>query len=209
MSYENGFVNIARHREICVAHMTCKGAAHAVYDARVVAKQICCIPRHPSAPRPARLERLPKSLTTLSWLEQAHHELGEGEIQDEREAASASSVSSASLASSAASAVSASSAASSSPHPASASGQLARFSALARARLPRWPPHLLHHLELVLIARAAASKRSRFARRRNCGRRRFNRWRVRFSRRPDASSRRDDPSRRFSETTWARATVYS
>ena len=108
MSYENGFVNIARHREICVAHMTCKGAAHAVYDARVVAKQICCIPRHPSAPRPARLERLPKSLTTLSWLEQAHHELGEGEIQDEREAASASSVSSASLASSAASAVSAS-----------------------------------------------------------------------------------------------------
>lgn len=153
MSYENGFVNIARHREICVAHMTCKGAAHAVYDARVVAKQICCIPRHPSAPRPARLERLPKSLTTLSWLEQAHHELGEGEIQDEREAASASSVSSASFASFAASAVSASSAASSSPHPASASGQLARFSALARARLPRWPPHLLHHLELVLIAR--------------------------------------------------------
>ena len=32
---------------------------------------------------------------------------------------------------------------------------------------------------------------------------------FRFSRRPDASSRRDDPSRRFSETTWARATVYS
>ena len=55
MSYENGFVNIARHREICVAHMTCKGAAHAVYDARVVAKQICCDPRHPSAaPRQAR-----------------------------------------------------------------------------------------------------------------------------------------------------------
>ena len=153
MSYENGFVNIARHREICVAHMTCKGAAHAVYDARVVAKQICCIPRHPSAPRPARLERLPKSLTTLSWLEQAHHELGEGEIQDEREAASAASASSASSAASSASAASASSAASSSPHPASASGQLARFSALARARLPRWPPHLLHHLELVLIAR--------------------------------------------------------
>ena len=98
MSYENGFVNIERHREICVAHMTCKGAAHAVYDARVVAKQICCIPRHPSAPRPARLERLPKSLTTLSWLEQAHHELGEGEIQDEREAASASSVSALSVA---------------------------------------------------------------------------------------------------------------
>ena len=42
-SYENGFVNIARHREICVAHMTCKGRRARRYDARVVAKQICCI----------------------------------------------------------------------------------------------------------------------------------------------------------------------
>ena len=146
MSYENGFVNIERHREICVAHMTCKGAAHAVYDARVVAKQICCIPRHPSAPRPARLEQLPKSLTTLSWLEQAHRELGEGEDEGEDEGEGEGEGDAASAASSASSS-------SSSPHPASASGQLARFSALARARLPRWPPHLLHHLELVLIAR--------------------------------------------------------
>ena len=55
--------------------------------------------------------------------------------------------------SSAASAVSASSAAPPRSHPASGLRPTARFSALARARLPRWPPHLLHHLELVLIAR--------------------------------------------------------
>ena len=36
MSWVNGFVDVARHREVCVAHMRCKGAAHAVFDGRVM-----------------------------------------------------------------------------------------------------------------------------------------------------------------------------
>ena len=75
MSFENGFVDVARYREVCVAHMRCKGASHAAYDGRVLTKQICCVPRHPDAPRPARLERMPASLTTRSWLRQARDAL--------------------------------------------------------------------------------------------------------------------------------------
>ena len=75
MNFENGFVQVQRYREVCVAHMRCKGASHAAYDGRVLTKQICCVPRHPDAPRPARLERMPASLTTRSWLRQARDAL--------------------------------------------------------------------------------------------------------------------------------------
>jgi hypothetical protein len=75
MNFENGFVQVDRYREVCVAHMRCKGASHAAYDGRVLTKQICCVPRHPDAPRPARLKEMPKSLTTRSWLRQARDAL--------------------------------------------------------------------------------------------------------------------------------------
>tara|TARA_B110000971_G_scaffold190658_1_gene201821 strand:- start:44 stop:2653 length:2610 start_codon:yes stop_codon:yes gene_type:complete len=71
MHFDNGFAHCDRYREICVTHMRCKGAAHAAYDGRVLTKQICCVPRHPDARRPARLRELPNSLTTRSWLLQA------------------------------------------------------------------------------------------------------------------------------------------
>ena len=77
MNFENGFVQVDRYREVCVAHMRCKGASHAAYDGRVLTKQICCVPRHPDAPRPARLKEMPKSLTTRSWLRQARDALRE------------------------------------------------------------------------------------------------------------------------------------
>ena len=84
MSFENGFVDVARYREVCVAHMRCKGASHAAYDGRVLTKQICCVPRHPDAPRPARLERMPASLTTRSWLRQARDALrAAGDAEDD------------------------------------------------------------------------------------------------------------------------------
>ena len=75
MNFENGFVLVERYREVCVAHMRCKGASHAAYDGRVITKQICCVPRHPDAPRPARLVQMPTSLTTRSWLKQARDAL--------------------------------------------------------------------------------------------------------------------------------------
>jgi hypothetical protein len=34
MSFDNGFVNVERYREVCVAHMRCKGATHAAFDGR-------------------------------------------------------------------------------------------------------------------------------------------------------------------------------
>ena len=77
MNFENGFVRVERYREVCVAHMRCKGASHAAYDGRVLTKQICCVPRHPDAPRPARLKEMPASLTTRSWLRQARDALRE------------------------------------------------------------------------------------------------------------------------------------
>ena len=84
MSFENGFADVARYREVCVAHMRCKGASHAAYDGRVLTKQICCVPRHPDAPRPARLERMPASLTTRSWLRQARDALrAAGDAEDD------------------------------------------------------------------------------------------------------------------------------
>lgn len=34
MCFENGFVHAHRYREVCVAHMRCKGATHAAFDGR-------------------------------------------------------------------------------------------------------------------------------------------------------------------------------
>ena len=83
MNFENGFVRVERYREVCVAHMRCKGASHAAYDGRVLTKQICCVPRHPDAPRPARLKEMPASLTTRSWLRQARDALREARGDDD------------------------------------------------------------------------------------------------------------------------------
>ena len=77
MSWVNGFVDVARYREVCVAHTRCKGAAHAVFDGRVMTKAICCVPRHPELPRPAKLSGLPRTMTTHSWLDQALDTLAE------------------------------------------------------------------------------------------------------------------------------------
>ena len=77
MSWANGFVDVTRHREVCVAHMRCKGAAHAVFDGRVMTKAICCVPRHPDLERPGKLAGLPRTLTTHSWLDQALRTLSE------------------------------------------------------------------------------------------------------------------------------------
>ena len=70
MSFENGS-RTSRGTARCASRTCGASASHAAPDGRVLTKQICCVPRHPDAPRPARLERMPASLTTRSWLRQA------------------------------------------------------------------------------------------------------------------------------------------
>lgn len=66
-----GFRGAARFREIVVAHGRCKGAAKAIFDARMFTKQICCVPRHPDEPRPRRLAAMPSSLISHGYVEKA------------------------------------------------------------------------------------------------------------------------------------------
>lgn len=58
------FVHSDRFTAIVDARMRCKGACHASADARAMAKQVCCLPRHPLKKRPTILENLPSSLET-------------------------------------------------------------------------------------------------------------------------------------------------
>lgn len=57
-----------RFTTIVDARMRCKGACHAAADARAIAKQICCLPRHPLKKRPAIMANLPDSLETASLI---------------------------------------------------------------------------------------------------------------------------------------------
>ena len=45
------FLRSSRHRELCDALSTTAGALAGVHDARRFCKAICCVPRHPDAPR--------------------------------------------------------------------------------------------------------------------------------------------------------------
>ena len=168
MSFEEGFANAARQREICVAHMTLKGAAHACFDGRVVTKAICCVGRHPDAPRPRELEDLERHHTTLAWLAQAEdlvagkktsprrRRTNDASRADERAAAAAA-------AAAARSDDDASSDTRRTPPPPDASisarAELDEFFAIATAPggdLEGWPPHLLTHLERIFVARGGA-----------------------------------------------------
>ncbi|CAE8651674.1 unnamed protein product, partial [Polarella glacialis] len=54
----------ARLGELSDVRTQCKGRCKATYDARLLGKHICNLPRHPSKPRPSGLEGLPQSLGT-------------------------------------------------------------------------------------------------------------------------------------------------
>jgi hypothetical protein len=59
------FIHSDRFTTIVDARMRCKGACHASADARAMAKQVCCLPRHPLKKRPTIMENLPNSLETF------------------------------------------------------------------------------------------------------------------------------------------------
>ena len=142
MSFDKGFVDWPRYREVCVAHMRCKGATHAVFDGRAILKQICCIPRHPTLERPRKLSGLPLTLTVHSWLTQTrrlladlrvpgYHDAKDAPARSEDESDGDRGVS-------------------------NVQAELDAFMALAAERLPGWPDHALAYLRAVLIARGAA-----------------------------------------------------
>jgi len=165
MSWDNGFLDAARYRDVCVAHMRCKGAAHAVFDGRVMTKAICCVPRHPELPRPAKLSGLPRTMTTHSWLDQALDTLAEMDKEnlaegadspgaDEGADSSAKGVGRAMTGSAAAK--------NAAGEPSDVRRQLDAFLADATSSnthsgpLRDWPRHILQYVELVLVARGGA-----------------------------------------------------
>ena len=168
MSWDNGFLDAARYREVCVAHLRCKGAAHAVFDGRVMTKAICCVPRHPELPRPAKLSGLPRTMTTHSWLDQALDTLAEMDKEILAEGAdspgadegadspppSAQGVGRRATGSAAAK--------NAAGEPSDVRRQLDAFLADATSSnahsgpLRDWPRHILQYVELVLVARGGA-----------------------------------------------------
>jgi len=70
------WVHSDRLTAIAETRMRCKGACAAITDARSLAKVICCVPRHPSKPRPAKLEGMPQNLETALRIRDAHITLG-------------------------------------------------------------------------------------------------------------------------------------
>ena len=66
-----------RYRSIAVAGARAKGTFLAIADARVFIKQICCVPRLPSQPRPKRLASMPRTLTTHGCVKRARARLRE------------------------------------------------------------------------------------------------------------------------------------
>lgn len=50
MCFESGFVHAHRYREVCVAHMRCKGATHAAFDGRDMRRE----PHRAASSPPAR-----------------------------------------------------------------------------------------------------------------------------------------------------------
>ena len=66
-----------RYRSISVAGARAKGTFLAIADARVFTKQICCVPRLPSQPRPKRLASMPRTLTTHGCVKRARARLRE------------------------------------------------------------------------------------------------------------------------------------
>jgi hypothetical protein len=65
------FVHSDRFTTIVDARMRCKGACHAAADARAMAKQICCLPRHPLKKRPTIMANLPRTLETAGLVRNA------------------------------------------------------------------------------------------------------------------------------------------
>ena len=152
-----------------MAHQRLKGATHAVFDGRMMMKQIACVARHPSVERCKKLRGLPGTLTTSSWLANARRFLGdegvdgfaefaggrgkgkgdgggaaearaeEEEEEEEEEAPDADA--DANVYDDDANAVRA---------------QLASFTSLAASLLPGWPAHALAYLERALVARGGA-----------------------------------------------------
>eukprot|EP00929_Paragymnodinium_shiwhaense_P115874 TRINITY_DN85028_c0_g1_i1.p1 TRINITY_DN85028_c0_g1~~TRINITY_DN85028_c0_g1_i1.p1 ORF type:complete len:656 (+),score=152.50 TRINITY_DN85028_c0_g1_i1:64-2031(+) len=55
-----------RLAELSDSRMQCKGRCEAAYDARLLSKLLCCLPRHPDKGRPDALEKLPSSLRCWS-----------------------------------------------------------------------------------------------------------------------------------------------
>lgn len=70
-SQSSYFVHSDRFTTIVDARMRCKGACHASADTRAMAKQICCLPRHPLKKRPTIMEKLPHSLETAGLVRDA------------------------------------------------------------------------------------------------------------------------------------------
>jgi len=66
-----------RYRSISVAGARAKGTFLAIADARVFTKQICCVPRLPSQPRPKRLASMPRTMTTHGCVKRARARLRE------------------------------------------------------------------------------------------------------------------------------------
>ena len=178
MNFDNGFVNSVRYREICITHMRCKGATHAAYDGRVLTKQICCVPRHPDSSRPARLRELPHSLTTMSWLKQARKELrgiGEGTDFGEGDASKWHGDTSRDTTDTSGNGTPSTSGndcdevetLTETPARVALDAFLENVSARINTYMTtlkthtgeectRWPPHLTHHVEQILIARGAS-----------------------------------------------------
>ena len=69
------YIHSDRFTRIVDTRMQCKGACHAAADARAIAKQICCLPRHPDKSRTKYLENFPHSLETVALLNSAMQEL--------------------------------------------------------------------------------------------------------------------------------------
>ena len=65
------FIHSDRFTTIVDARMQCKGACHDSADARAIAKQICCLPRHPLKKRPTIMANLPRSLETAGLVREA------------------------------------------------------------------------------------------------------------------------------------------
>lgn len=65
------WVHSDRLTAISETRMRCKGACAAISDARALAKNICCVPRHPSKGRPSKLAGMPQNLETAGRVREA------------------------------------------------------------------------------------------------------------------------------------------
>jgi len=58
----------------------CAGLRHGVHEARVLTKELCCLPRHPADPVPRRLAQAPNGTETLAELRRCHATLTAAQV---------------------------------------------------------------------------------------------------------------------------------